>query len=57
MAQIVARKRGKPGNDCLWQIMGRKKPEQTAIASTNRMARTIYALLRDGAEFEAAKVA
>jgi transposase len=57
MAQITARKRGKPGEDWLWQIMGRKKPKQAAIALANRMARTIYALLRDGTEFEAAKAA
>ena len=57
MAQITARKRGDPGDDWLWQIIQRKKPKQVAIALANRMARTIYALLRDGTKFIAAKAA
>jgi len=46
MAQISARRRCKPGEDWLWGIIQRKKPKQAAIALANRMARTIYALLR-----------
>ena len=57
MAQITARKRGGPGDDWLWKIIQRKKPKQVAIALANRMARTIYALLRDEMEFRAAKAA
>lgn len=55
MAQISARRRCKPGEDWLWGIIQRKKPKQAAIALANRMARTIYALLRDATEFEAAR--
>lgn len=57
LAQITARKRGEPSDDWLWQIIQRKKPKQAAIALANRMARTIYALLRDGTEFQVAKAA
>ena len=54
MSQVSARRRGEPGDDWLWEIIQRKKPKQAAIALANRMARRIYALLRDGTEFEAA---
>ncbi len=55
MSQVSARRRGEPGDDWLWEIIQRKKPKQAAIALANRMARTIYALLRDRTEFEAAR--
>lgn len=57
MAQLSARRRGKPGDDWLWRIIQRKKPKQAAIALANRMARTVYALLRDGTEYQAIKPA
>lgn len=55
LAQVSSRRRGKPGDDWLWRIVQRKKPKQAAIALANRMARTAYALLRDGAEFQVGK--
>ncbi len=57
MAQVSARRRGKPGDDWLWGIIERKKPKQAAIALANRMARIVYALLRDGTVFQAARTA
>lgn len=55
IAQVSARRRGQPGDDWLWQIIGRKTPKQATIALANRTARMIYALLRDSTEFDAAK--
>ena len=57
MAQVSARRRGQPGDDWLWNIVQTKKPKQAAIALANRMARTIYALLKNGSQFDAAKAA
>ena len=57
MAQVSVRRRGEPGDDWLWKIIGRMKPMQAAIALANHMARTIYALLKNGTEFDAAKAA
>jgi len=57
MAQVSARRRGEPGDDWLWKIIQRKKPKQAAIALANRMARTVYALLKNGTEFQVAKAA
>ena len=37
IAQVSARRRGKPGDDWLWGIIQRKKPKQAAIALANRM--------------------
>lgn len=54
IAQISARRRGEPGEDWLWKIAERKKPKQAAIALANRMARTAYALLKNGTEYRAA---
>ncbi len=51
-AQVNARRRGQPGEDWLWKIMQRCKPKQAAIALANRMARTVYALLKNGTEFQ-----
>jgi transposase len=55
IAQVSARRRAEPGEDWLWKIMERKKPKQAAIALANRMARTAYALLKNGTEYEAAR--
>lgn len=57
MAQVSSRRRSEPGHDWLWQIIQRKKPKQAAIALANRMARTVYALMKNGTEFQAAKTA
>lgn len=57
MAQVSARRRGEPGDDWLWKIIQRTRPEQAAIALANRMARTVHALLKNGTEFQVAKVA
>ena len=56
-AKVSARRRGEPGNDWLWKIIQRTKPKQAAIALANRMARTVYALLKNGTEFRAAMAA
>jgi transposase len=55
IAQVSARRRAEPGEDWLWKIIERKKPKQAAIALANRMARTAYALLKNGTEYEAAR--
>lgn len=57
IAQVSARRRGEPGEDWLWKIIERKKPKQAAIALANRMARTAYALLNNGTEYQAASPA
>lgn len=57
MAQVSARRRGEPGEDWLWKIIQRTKPKQAAIALANRMARTVYALLKNGTEFKVALAA
>ena len=57
MAQVSVRRRGEPGDDWLWKIIQRTKPKQAAIALANRMARTVYALLRSGTEFQVARAA
>jgi transposase len=54
---ITARRRGEPGDDWLWRILQRKTGRQAAIAVANRMARTVWALLRNGTEYEAARAA
>ena len=57
MGMITARRRGKPGEDWLWRLLQRKTAKQAAIALANRMARTVWALLRNGTEYEAARAA
>lgn len=52
VAQVSARRRGDPGDDWLWNIIQRKPPKQAAIALANRTARTVFALLKNGTEFE-----
>lgn len=53
MAQISARRKRGPGKDRLWSMLQAKKTKVVAIALANRMARTIFALLRDGTSFKA----
>lgn len=57
IAQVSARRRGEPADDWLWTIIQRKKAKQAAIALANRMARTAYALLKNGTEYQAARAA
>lgn len=57
IAQVSARRLGKPGEDWLWKIIQRKKPKQAAIALANRMARTAYTLMKSQTEFRAAAAA
>ena len=57
MAQVSARRQGKPGDDWLWKIIQRKSSKQAAIALANRMARTAYALMKNKTEFRAAQAA
>jgi transposase len=47
MSLIMVRRRRGPGIDWLWQKLAAKKARVVAIALANRMARTIFALLRD----------
>lgn len=52
MAQIMVRRRSRqPGTDWLAQKLATKETKVVAIALANRMARTIYAILRDGTSY------
>ncbi|RMF38553.1 MAG: hypothetical protein D6754_07265 [Alphaproteobacteria bacterium] len=51
MAPISARRRGKPGDDRLWQMLQKKKPKVVAIALANRMARIVRALIGSGERY------
>jgi transposase len=57
MGIVTARRRGVPGEDWLWRLLQRKTAKEAAIALANRMARTVWALLRNGTEYEAARAA
>lgn len=57
LGAITARRRGQPGDDWLWRLLQRKTAKQAAIALANRMARTVWALLRNGTEYDAARAA
>lgn len=57
MCVISARRRGQPGDDWLWKLLQRKTAKQAAIALANRMARTVWALLRNGTSYDAARAA
>jgi transposase len=54
MAQIMLRRRLKrePGSDWLSGMLMRKKTKVVAIALAHRMARMIFAVLRDGSRYE-----
>jgi len=53
MAQIMVRRRSRhPGTDWLSRKLATKETRVVAIALANRMARTIYALLRDGTSYK-----
>ena len=52
MAQIMVRRRTRrPGTDWLSRKLATKETKVVAIALANRMARTIFALLRDGTSY------
>ena len=52
MAQIMVRRRSRqPGTDWLSRKLATKETKVAAIALANRMARTIFALLRDGTSY------
>lgn len=53
MAQISARRCGRPGDDWLWRILERKPVKIVAIALANRMARILWALIRSGESYRA----
>ena len=53
MAQIAARRRGRPGDDWLWGMLQRKPVKVVAIALANRMARVVWALVRTGESYRA----
>lgn len=53
MAQIAARRRGRPGSDWLWAMLQRKPVKVVAVALANRMARVVWALIRTGDSYRA----
>ena len=53
MAQISARRSGKPGADWLWRMLERKPVKVVAVALANRMARIVRALIRTGDSYRA----
>ena len=55
MAQIAARRRGRPGDDWLWDMLQRKPLKVVAIALANRMARVVWALIRTGESYRATR--
>lgn len=55
MGVITARRRGQPGDDWLWRLLQHKTAKQVAFALANRMARTVWALLRNGTSYDAAR--
>jgi transposase len=56
MAQIAARRRGRPAADWLWKMLERKPVKVVAIALANRMARVVWALVRSGESYRATPV-
>lgn len=53
MATITGRRRKPAGEDWLWSMMQRKPIKLVAIALANRMARTVWALLKTGESYRA----
>jgi transposase len=53
MAQISARRCGRPGDDWLWRMLERKPVKVVAVALANRMARVVWALIRSGESYRA----
>ena len=55
MGVIAARRRKPAGDDWLGQMLARKPVKLAAIALANRMARTVWALLRSGETYQTAR--
>jgi len=55
MGVIAARRRRPAGDDRLWQLLDRKPVKLVAIALASRNARTVWALLRSGETYQAAR--
>jgi transposase len=53
MATIAARRRKPAGDDWLWGMIQRKPVKLVAIALANRMARTVWAMLKTGETYRA----
>ncbi len=53
MAQISARRAGRPGDDWLWRMLKKKPVKVVAVALANRMARVVWALIRSGESYRA----
>jgi transposase len=53
MATIATRRRKPAGDDWLWGMMQRKPVKLVAIALANRMARTVWAMLKTGETYRA----
>jgi transposase len=53
MATITSRRRKPAGDDWLWGMMQRKPVKLVAIALANRMARTVWAMLKTGETYRA----
>jgi len=54
MAQISARRCGRPGEDWLWRMLERKPVKVVAVALANRMARVVWALIATGESYRSA---
>ena len=55
MGVIAARRRRPAGDDWLWQLLDRKPVKLVAIALASRNARTVWALLKSGESYQAAR--
>ena len=53
MAQISARRAGRPGDDWLWRMLEKKPVKVVAVALANRMARVVWALIATGESYRA----
>ncbi|WP_428541275.1 IS110 family transposase [Profundibacter sp.] len=54
LARIRTRRRRGEGDDWIWQLLKRKPVKVVAIAIANKMARTIWALLKSGQSYRPA---
>ena len=54
LARIRLRRRRGEGDDGIWRLLERKPAKVAAIAIANKMARTIWALLKTGQSYRAA---
>ncbi|MBV0893547.1 transposase, partial [Paracoccus sp. Z118] len=54
LARIRLRRRRGEGDDWIWRLLERKPAKVAAIAIANKMARTIWALLKTGQSYRAA---